>query len=70
MFITKSIKNKSFKILIIINFTVIYHNETIEIKKFKIYIKNRIQFRIYITQCEMYIKFNVNKFKNNIQKIL
>ena len=79
MFITDSIKktqkannvsNEDMNITSNINSTVVLQTRSLEIKKSDVFSENRFKLRVFLTQTELYIEFNVNKFNENQKKIL
>ena len=79
MFITNSIKeiqkinnasNENMNIISNINNIVMLQIQSLEIKKSDVFSENKFKFRVFLTQTELYINFNVNKFNKNQKKIL
>ena len=52
------------------SFIVIMQSKSLKIKKSKIFKKERFKLRAFITQCELYINFNINQFAIHKKKVL
>ena len=53
-----------------INNTVVLQARPLKVKKSNVFKENRSKLRAFLTQAELYIDFNVDKFNENQKKIL
>ena len=52
------------------NNIIVVSAETFKIQKSNVFNENKFKFRVFLTQAELYIDFNINKFNEKQKKIL
>ena len=79
MFITGSIKEAqkiidasktNANIISTNNNTIVISVRTFKVQKLNVFSENKFKFRVFLTQAELYINFNLNKFNEEQKKIL
>ena len=65
-----NVSNEDMNIISNINSTVMLQIRPLEVKKSDVFSENRFKLKMFLTQAELYIDFNMNKFNENPKKIL
>ena len=63
-----NISDENINITFNINSTVVVQIRSLEIKKSNVFNENKFKLKMFLTQVELYINFNVNKFNKDQKK--